>query len=203
MGVMAHFFSKTDIVRYDIMLDLCQTMERSTSDALWRQLRDILHRFGIQHKIGSVTIDSGARIVKAVEEDGFQDVPRKPTVVRCYAHVVDQSLVHRAFSLVSKAGRRIGDDGLDKFYQREFLPFRKCLQTSLGDGSQLMGTSLQYAPHQLATNHTVMVAAQLWKRTAYWVRQEKSSVTMLTRLISFEGTRRRSRARFTIGFPNI
>ena len=58
---------------------------------------------------------------------------------------VDQSLVHRAFSLVCKAGpRRIRDDGLDKFYQREFLPFRERLQASLGDGSQLMGTSLKY-----------------------------------------------------------
>ena len=55
MGVTAHFLSKTDFVRYDVMLDLCQTTERSTSDALWRQLRDILHRFRIQHKIRSVT----------------------------------------------------------------------------------------------------------------------------------------------------
>ena len=89
MGVTAHFLSKADHVRYDVMLDLCQMTERSTSDALWRQLRNILHRFGIQHKIGSVTIDNGASIVKAVEEDGFQDVPRKPTVVCCSAHVIN------------------------------------------------------------------------------------------------------------------
>ncbi|KAK9350829.1 hypothetical protein V1523DRAFT_418668, partial [Lipomyces doorenjongii] len=39
-------------------------------------------------------------------------------------------------------------------------------------------TSLQYAAKQLAANFSVMMAAQIWRRTAYWLRQEMVEIIL-------------------------
>ena len=88
MSATAHFVSK-DSEKCSVLLDLCRCTERSTSDALWRQLHSILERFCIENKIGAVTIDNGANIVRPAETIGFQDAPQKPIIVRCSAHVTN------------------------------------------------------------------------------------------------------------------
>ncbi|KAK9373912.1 uncharacterized protein V1513DRAFT_447949, partial [Lipomyces chichibuensis] len=93
--------------------------------------------------------------------------------------VISQTVIHRAFSLVSAKGtRRPSNSKLDQVYNDTFAKYRDCLQPCLGDGEHLMGTSLQYAGKQLAANFSVMMAAQIWKRTAYWIRQEMVEIIL-------------------------
>ena len=72
MGVTVHFVtSDGSIEKHGAMLDLAIASERSTSDALWRQLDAILHKFGIQENIGTIKSDNGRNMVHAMEDLAF------------------------------------------------------------------------------------------------------------------------------------
>ena len=90
MGVTAHFVtSDGSIGKHDAMLDLAIASERTTSDALWRQLDAILHEFGIQENIGTITIDNGCNMVQAMEDLAFSTAATRPTVLRCAADSIN------------------------------------------------------------------------------------------------------------------
>jgi hypothetical protein len=90
---------------------------------------------------------------------------------------VDQTLVHRVFSLISKTGaNKMEGNPAGCLSLPRVSSVSEPSPRELGDGQELMGTSLQYAATQQAANYAFTMAAQLWKRTAYWVQQEMHEI---------------------------
>ena len=84
LGLTAHYFNNYELISIDLC---CKKLEEShTGEYLSETIIEVLNQFRISEKIGSITTDNGANVVKACSLLGMRmNIERFP----CLGHVMN------------------------------------------------------------------------------------------------------------------